>query len=80
VEGPLRLARSARHGDHARLDGDDGQALRAELPASFGANKPKLYASTNAMSQAIVSGEIDMGVTNSFGVIQMAETGAPMAA
>ena len=44
----------------------------------FGANKPKLYASTNAMSQAIVSGEIDMGVTNSFGVIQMAETGAPM--
>ena len=47
------------------------------LPA-FGANKPKLYASTNAMSQAIVSGEIDMGVTNSFGVIQMAETGAPM--
>jgi iron(III) transport system substrate-binding protein len=47
------------------------------LPA-FGANKPKLYASTNAMSQAIVSGEIDMGVTNSFGVIQMAETGAPL--
>jgi len=45
----------------------------------FGANKPKLYASTNAMSQAIVSGEIDMGVTNSFGVIQMADTGAPMA-
>jgi iron(III) transport system substrate-binding protein len=45
---------------------------------AFGANKPKLYASTNAMSQAIVSGEIDMGVTNSFGVIQMAETGAPM--
>jgi ABC-type Fe3+ transport system substrate-binding protein len=44
----------------------------------FGANKPKLYASTNAMSQAIVSGEIDMGITNSFGVIQMAETGAPM--
>lgn len=46
---------------------------------AFGANKPKLYASTNAMSQAIVSGEIDMGVTNSFGVIQMAETGAPIA-
>ncbi len=45
----------------------------------FGANQPKLYASTNAMSQAIVSGEIDLGVTNSFGVIQMAETGAPMA-
>jgi iron(III) transport system substrate-binding protein len=48
------------------------------LPA-FGANKPKLYASTNAMSQAIVSGEIDLGITNSFGVIQMAETGAPIA-
>jgi iron(III) transport system substrate-binding protein len=45
----------------------------------FGANKPKLYASTNAMSQAIVSGEIDMGVTNSFGVIQLADTGAPIA-
>ena len=45
----------------------------------FGANKPKLYASTNAMSQAIVSGEIDLGLTNSFGVIQMADTGAPMA-
>lgn len=45
----------------------------------FGANKPKIYASTNAMSQAIVSGEIDLGVTNSFGVIQMADTGAPMA-
>jgi iron(III) transport system substrate-binding protein len=45
----------------------------------FGANQPKLYASTNAMSQAIVSGEIDLGLTNSFGVIQMAETGAPMA-
>ncbi len=45
----------------------------------FGANRPKLYASTNAMSQAIVSGEIDMGITNSFGVIQMAETGAPIA-
>jgi len=45
----------------------------------FGANKPKLYASTNAMSQAIVSGEIDLGLTNSFGVIQMAETGAPIA-
>jgi iron(III) transport system substrate-binding protein len=44
----------------------------------FGANQPKLYASTNAMSQAIVSGEIDLGLTNSFGVIQMAETGAPM--
>ena len=44
----------------------------------FGANEPKLYASTNAMSQAIVSGEIDMGITNSFGVIQMAETGAPI--
>jgi iron(III) transport system substrate-binding protein len=47
--------------------------------AKFGANRPKLYASTNAMSQAIVSGEIDLGITNSFGVIQMAETGAPMA-
>lgn len=45
----------------------------------FGANQPKLYASTNAMSQAIISGEIDLGMTNSFGVIQMAETGAPMA-
>ncbi|WP_270933497.1 ABC transporter substrate-binding protein [Falsiroseomonas oryzae] len=45
----------------------------------FGANRPKLYASTNAMTQAIVSGEIDLGLTNSFGVIQMAETGAPMA-
>lgn len=45
----------------------------------FGANQPKLYASTNAMSQAIVSGEIDVGLTNSFGVIQMAETGAPIA-
>ncbi|VTU35828.1 ABC transporter substrate-binding protein [Variovorax sp. PBL-E5] len=45
----------------------------------FGANQPKLYASTNAMSQAIVSGEIDMGLTNSFGVIQMADTGAPIA-
>jgi iron(III) transport system substrate-binding protein len=48
------------------------------LPA-FGANKPKLYASTNAMSQAIVSGEIDLGITNSFGVIQMADSGAPIA-
>lgn len=47
------------------------------LPA-FGANKPKLYASTNAMSQAIVSGEIDMGVTNSFGVIQLKDKGAPI--
>jgi len=46
---------------------------------AFGANKPKLYGSTNAMSQAIVSGEIDLGVTNSFGVIQMQDTGAPMA-
>ena len=45
----------------------------------FGANQPKLYASTNAMSQAIVSGEIDMGITNSFGVIQLADTGAPIA-
>jgi iron(III) transport system substrate-binding protein len=45
----------------------------------FGANQPKLYASTNAMSQAIVSGEIDLGITNSFGVIQMADTGAPIA-
>jgi len=44
----------------------------------FGANEPRLYASTNAMTQAIVSGEIDLGVTNSFGVIQMAETGAPI--
>ena len=47
--------------------------------AQFGANQPKIYASTNAMTQAIVSGEIDLGVTNSFGVIQMAETGAPIA-
>ncbi|MCG6121544.1 MAG: extracellular solute-binding protein [Microvirga sp.] len=47
--------------------------------AEFGANEPRLYASTNAMSQAIVSGEIDLGITNSFGVIQMAATGAPMA-
>ena len=46
---------------------------------AFGANQPKLYASTNAMSQAIVAGEIDLGVTNSFGVIQMADTGAPLA-
>lgn len=46
---------------------------------AFGENKPKLYASTNAMSQAIVSGEIDLGITNSFGVIQMADTGAPIA-
>lgn len=46
---------------------------------AFGANRPKLYASTNAMSQAIVSGEIDLGITNSFGVIQMADTGAPIA-
>jgi iron(III) transport system substrate-binding protein len=46
----------------------------------FGANKPKLYASTNAMTQAIVSGEIDVGVTNSFGIIQLADTGAPVAA
>lgn len=46
---------------------------------AFGANRPKLYGSTNAMSQAIVSGEIDLGVTNSFGVIQMQDTGAPMA-
>lgn len=45
---------------------------------TFGANKPKLYASTNAMSQAIVSGEIDMGITNSFGVIQLKDTGAPI--
>lgn len=45
----------------------------------FGANEPKLYASTNAMSQAIVAGEIDAGITNSFGVIQMADTGAPIA-
>ena len=44
----------------------------------FGENKPKLYASTNAMTQAIVDGEIDMGVTNSFGVIQAADTGAPV--
>ena len=50
----------------------------ASFLQQFGANKPKLYASTNAMSQAIVSGEIDMGITNSFGVIQMADTGAPM--
>ena len=46
---------------------------------AFGANRPKLYASTNAMSQAIVSGEVDLGITNSFGVIQMADTGAPIA-
>lgn len=44
----------------------------------FGANRPKLYASTNAMAQAIVSGEIDLGIINSFGVIQMAGTGAPI--
>jgi len=44
----------------------------------FGANKPKLYASTNAMTQAIVDGEIDMGITNSFGVIQATDTGAPI--
>lgn len=50
-----------------------------EFLQKFGANQPKLYASTNAMSQAIVSGEIDLGLTNSFGVIQMADTGAPMA-
>lgn len=47
--------------------------------AEFGANQPKLYASTNAMSQAVVSGEIDLGIINSFGVIQMAATGAPIA-
>lgn len=52
-----------------------GEAFLAE----FGKNAPKLYASTNAMSQAIVSGEIDAGITNSFGVIQMAATGAPIA-
>ena len=50
-----------------------------EYLSAFGANRPKLYASTNAMSQAIVSGEIDVGLTNSFGVIQMADTGAPIA-
>lgn len=44
----------------------------------FGANRPKLYASTNAMTQAIVAGEVDLGITNSFGVIQLAETGAPV--
>lgn len=46
---------------------------------AFGANEPKLYSSTNAMTQAIISGEIDLGIVNSFGVIQMAATGAPMA-
>jgi iron(III) transport system substrate-binding protein len=46
--------------------------------AKFGANQPKIYASTNAMSQAIVTGEIDLGVINSFGVIQMADKGAPI--
>jgi len=45
----------------------------------FGANKPKLYASTNAMTQAVVDGEIDMGVTNSFGVIQAEGHDAPIA-
>lgn len=50
----------------------------ADFLEKFGANRPKLYASTNAMTQAIISGEIDLGLTNSFGVIQMAETGAPM--
>lgn len=49
-----------------------------EFLKGFGANKPKLYASTNAMMQAIVDGEIDMGITNSFGVIQAADTGAPV--
>jgi iron(III) transport system substrate-binding protein len=49
-----------------------------EFLAKFGANQPKIYASTNAMSQAIVTGEIDLGVINSFGVIQMAEKGAPI--
>ena len=56
-----------------------GQLYGPDYLAKFGANRPKLYASTNAMSQAIVSGEIEVGITNSFGVIQMAETGAPMA-
>ena len=80
MERPLRLARSARHGNNARLAGDGERALRSDaILQAFGANRPKLYASTNAMSQAIVSGEIDLGVTNSFGVIQMADTGAPMA-
>ena len=51
----------------------------ADFLKQFGANQPKIYASTNAMTQAIVSGEIDMGITNSFGVIQMAERGAPIA-
>ena len=78
MEGPLRLARPARHRHDAGLAGDGREALRSSFLQQFGANKPKLYASTNAMSQAIVSGEIDMGVTNSFGVIQMADTGAPM--
>jgi iron(III) transport system substrate-binding protein len=50
----------------------------ADFLKGFGENKPKLYASTNAMSQAIVDSEIDMGITNSFGVIQAAETGAPI--
>ena len=56
-----------------------GQLYGPSYLQAFGANQPKLYASTNAMSQAIVAGEIDLGVTNSFGVIQMADTGAPLA-
>lgn len=54
------------------------QLYGADFLKGFGANKPKLYASTNAMTQAIIDGEIDMGITNSFGVIQAADTGAPV--
>jgi iron(III) transport system substrate-binding protein len=55
------------------------QLYGADFLKGFGANKPKLYASTNAMTQAIVDGEIDMGITNSFGLIQAVDTGAPVA-
>ncbi|HLJ21119.1 MAG TPA: extracellular solute-binding protein [Stellaceae bacterium] len=54
------------------------QLYGADFLKGFGENKPKLYASTNAMTQAIVDGEIDMGITNSFGVIQATDTGAPI--
>jgi iron(III) transport system substrate-binding protein len=54
------------------------QLYGADFLKGFGENKPKLYASTNAMTQAIIDGEIDMGITNSFGVIQASDTGAPV--
>jgi iron(III) transport system substrate-binding protein len=54
------------------------QLYGADFLKGFGENKPKLYASTNAMTQAIVDGEIAMGITNSFGVIQAVDTGAPV--